>query len=109
MFRHTLPLRSSKSSTAWIARQHRDQHVKNRVSHPLNFRSRSAFKLLELDQKFDFLGPRSRDSRHGDIRVVDLGAAPGGWSQVVAWRLGWLGEVKEKGMSSASSQKEETG
>lgn len=97
MMKSTLPLRSSKSSTAWLARQHRDPHVKNRLSHPLNFRSRSAFKLLELDQKYDFLSPRSRDGKEvGDIRVVDLGAAPGGWSQVVAWRLGWLGEVKEQ-------------
>ncbi|KAK7681705.1 hypothetical protein QCA50_015052 [Cerrena zonata] len=97
MLRPTLPLRSTKSSTAWLARQHRDPHVKNRLSHPLSFRSRSAFKLLELDQKYDFLNPRHKDTGEiRDIRVVDLGAAPGGWSQVVAWRLGWLGEVEEK-------------
>ncbi|KAI0667381.1 ribosomal RNA methyltransferase FtsJ domain-containing protein [Trametes maxima] len=85
-FRPTLPAFSHKlppSSRSWLARQFRDPYVKARLSYPINFRSRSAFKLLELDKTFHFLSaPHVR-------AVVDLGAAPGGWSQVVAGKLGW--------------------
>ncbi|KAI0808169.1 ribosomal RNA methyltransferase FtsJ domain-containing protein [Fomes fomentarius] len=85
-FRPTVPLLSHKlppSSRAWLARQYRDPYVKARLSYPQNYRSRSAFKLLELDRKWGFLS-------YKDVRtVVDLGAAPGGWSQVVAAKLGW--------------------
>ncbi|EJF57691.1 S-adenosyl-L-methionine-dependent methyltransferase [Dichomitus squalens LYAD-421 SS1] len=76
---HKLP----PSSRAWLARQYRDPYVKARLSYPANYRSRSAFKLLELDHRWKFLN-------HDDVRtVVDLGAAPGGWSQVVAGKMGW--------------------
>ena len=76
---HKLP----PSSRAWLARQYRDPYVKARLSYPANYRSRSAFKLVELDHKWKFLN-------HPDVRtVVDLGAAPGGWSQVVAGKMGW--------------------
>ncbi|KAI0357073.1 23S ribosomal RNA methyltransferase [Trametes cingulata] len=85
-FRPTLPVLSKKlppSSRAWLARQFRDPYVKARLSFPINYRSRSAFKLLELDHLFHFLdAPYVRT-------VVDLGAAPGGWSQVVSGKLGW--------------------
>lgn len=82
-FRQSLPLQK-KSSSAWLARQSRDPFVKARLSSPSSYRSRSAFKLIELDQRWGrFL------SRPGVRSVVDLGAAPGGWSQVVAERLGW--------------------
>lgn len=85
-FRPTLPVASHKlppSSRAWLARQFRDPYVKARLSYPVHFRARSAFKLIELDKTFHFL-----DAPH--VRtVVDLGAAPGGWSQVVAGKLGW--------------------
>ena len=88
-FRQTLPLLTqkskSKSSKQWISRQSRDPYVKKRLSGPASYRSRSSFKLLEInDQMAGFLDQR-------DVRVVvDLGAAPGGWTQVVAEKFGWL-------------------
>jgi 23S rRNA (uridine2552-2'-O)-methyltransferase len=57
--------------------------VKKRLGSPQAYRARSAFKLIELDEKFRFL-----QQPHVSA-VVDLGAAPGGWSQVVAGKLGW--------------------
>ncbi|KAL0948181.1 hypothetical protein HGRIS_010792 [Hohenbuehelia grisea] len=84
-FRQSVPLWKSvtPSSRAWIARQYRDPYVRNRLSDPAAYRSRSAFKLLEIDEAFSFLTKPHVQS------VVDLGAAPGGWSQVVAGKLGW--------------------
>ena len=61
------------SSTRWLERQLNDPYV--RRARAENYRSRAAYKLIELDERFEFLkGVRS---------VVDLGIAPGGWSQVV--------------------------
>jgi 23S rRNA (uridine2552-2'-O)-methyltransferase len=61
------------SSTRWLERQLNDPYVKRARAE--NYRSRAAYKLLELDERFGLLkGIRS---------VVDLGIAPGGWSQVV--------------------------
>ncbi|KAG6843835.1 hypothetical protein H0H87_012717 [Tephrocybe sp. NHM501043] len=72
------------SSTAWLSRQFRDPYVKQRLSDPRAYRSRSAFKLLEIDGQWDnFL------SKPDVSAIVDLGAAPGGWSQVSAGKLGW--------------------
>jgi 23S rRNA (uridine2552-2'-O)-methyltransferase len=62
------------SSRQWLARQLNDPYV--RAAKKEGYRSRAAFKLLELDAKFHFLKPGAR--------VLDLGAAPGGWSQVAA-------------------------
>lgn len=62
------------SSRAWLQRQLNDPYVA--AARSSGYRSRAAFKLIELDQKFRFL-------RKG-ARVLDLGAAPGGWSQVAA-------------------------
>ena len=61
------------SSTRWLTRQLNDPYVK--AAKDGGWRSRAAFKLIELDQKFTLL-----KNAH---RVVDLGVAPGGWSQVV--------------------------
>lgn len=71
------------SSTRWLARQLNDPYV--REAKAKGYRSRAAFKLAELDNKFRFL-------RKGAL-VLDLGAAPGGWSQVAAERLGASGRV----------------
>ena len=61
------------SSTRWLERQLNDPYVKRAKAE--NYRSRAAYKLLELDERFGFL--------KGARAVVDLGIAPGGWSQVV--------------------------
>ncbi|HVV64706.1 MAG TPA: RlmE family RNA methyltransferase [Rhizomicrobium sp.] len=66
------------SSQRWLARQLNDPYV--RAAKQEGFRSRAAFKLIELDDKFHFLKKGAR--------VLDLGAAPGGWSQVAARRAG---------------------
>jgi 23S rRNA (uridine2552-2'-O)-methyltransferase len=61
------------SSARWLSRQINDPYVKQARAE--GWRSRAAFKLIELDEKFTLL--------RGSQRVVDLGIAPGGWSQVV--------------------------
>lgn len=61
------------SSTRWLERQLNDPYVKRARAE--NYRSRAAYKLIELDERFEFL--------RGVKSVVDLGIAPGGWSQVV--------------------------
>jgi 23S rRNA (uridine2552-2'-O)-methyltransferase len=68
----------SPSSAAWLARQLNDPYVAE--AKRLGYRSRAAFKLIELDDRFHLL-------KRG-ARVVDLGAAPGGWTQVAAKRIG---------------------
>ena len=64
------------SSTRWLERQLNDPYVKRARAE--GYRSRAAYKLLELDEKFGLLSAVQR--------VVDLGIAPGGWSQVVRKR-----------------------
>ncbi len=64
-------------STRWLERQLNDPYVKRALSE--GYRSRAAYKLIELDEKFHFL--------KGKKAVVDLGLAPGGWAQVVRKRL----------------------
>lgn len=68
----------SHSSHQWLSRQLNDPYV--RKAHAEGYRSRAAFKLVEIDDKHKIL-------KRG-ARVVDLGAAPGGWSQVAAERIG---------------------
>ncbi|KAG6373531.1 FtsJ-like methyltransferase-domain-containing protein [Boletus reticuloceps] len=75
----------SSASRSWLSRQSRDPYVKLRNASPNVYRSRSAFKLLELNAAWGSFLSRK------DVRaVVDLGAAPGGWSQVVSEKLGWI-------------------
>ncbi len=67
----------STSSARWLERQLNDPYVA--ASKREGFRSRAAYKLIEIDDKYRILKPGQR--------VVDLGAAPGGWSQVAADRV----------------------
>ena len=67
-----------QSSKLWLERQLNDPYVAQAKRE--GFRSRAAFKLIEMDDKYRFLKP--------SMTVVDLGAAPGGWSQVAAKRVG---------------------
>jgi 23S rRNA (uridine2552-2'-O)-methyltransferase len=76
-------MRRSKSSRAWLDRHVRDRYV--REARALGYRSRAAFKLLAIDA-------RDRLFRPGQL-VLDLGAAPGGWSQVAAEKVGAGGRV----------------
>jgi 23S rRNA (uridine2552-2'-O)-methyltransferase len=71
------------SSKRWLERQLNDPYV--HAARAKGFRSRAAFKIVELDDKFHFF-------RKG-ARVLDLGAAPGGWSQIAAERVGPAGRV----------------
>jgi len=75
--------RKSQSSRSWLERQLNDPYVAR--ARREGYRSRAAFKLAEIDDKARFL-------RKG-ARVIDLGAAPGGWSQIAAQRVGPAGRV----------------
>src|SRR6478752_1567539 len=66
------------SSKLWLERQLNDPYVAQAKRE--GYRSRAAYKLIEIDDKYRFLKP--------GITVVDLGAAPGGWSQIAARRVG---------------------
>lgn len=71
------------SSTRWLQRQLNDPYVQEAKRQ--GYRSRAAFKLIELDDKFKFLKKGAK--------VIDLGAAPGGWTQVALARIGDSGHV----------------
>ena len=75
--------RRKPSSRAWLERQINDPYVARAQRE--GFRSRAAFKLAEIDDKFHLL----KSGAH----VVDLGAAPGGWSEIAARRVGQGGRV----------------
>jgi 23S rRNA (uridine2552-2'-O)-methyltransferase len=75
--------RRTPSSRAWLDRQINDPYVMRAKRE--GFRSRAAYKLAEIDDKFHLLKPGKR--------VVDLGAAPGGWSEVAVRRVGASGHV----------------
>ena len=67
----------SPQSTRWLERQLNDPYVRRAKAE--GYRSRAAYKLLELDERFGII--------QGKRRVVDLGIAPGGWSQVIRRRV----------------------
>jgi 23S rRNA (uridine2552-2'-O)-methyltransferase len=74
------------SQKNWLERQLNDPYVHE--AKKLGYRSRAAFKLSEIDDKYKFLKPGGR--------VVDLGAAPGGWSQISAQRVKSVDGVGDK-------------
>jgi len=78
----TVKLRTAKGrkvgSTRWLQRQLNDPYVEEAKRR--GYRSRAAFKLTEIDDRYHFLKP--------GMVVLDLGAAPGGWSQIAAERVG---------------------
>src|SRR3990167_2592678 len=71
------------SSQRWLSRQLNDPYVQKAKT--AGYRSRAAYKLIEIDDKFKILKRGSK--------VVDLGAAPGGWTQVALERVGPKGSV----------------
>lgn len=73
----------SKSSGRWLQEHFADPYVKKSVED--GYRSRASYKLVEIDDKYRLLKPASR--------VLDLGAAPGGWTQVAAQRVGLSGFI----------------
>jgi 23S rRNA (uridine2552-2'-O)-methyltransferase len=75
--------RRKPSSTAWLSRQLNDPYVAE--ARRLGYRSRAAFKLIELDDRYRLL--------RAGARVVDFGCAPGGWTQVAVERVGASGRV----------------
>ena len=87
--RHSLSVRvktskyRKKSSNQWLERQVNDPYVAE--SKRLGYRSRAAFKLVQLDEKYHFLGKGKT--------IVDLGCAPGGWTQVAVQRNKGSGQV----------------
>ena len=78
------------SQVKWLQRQLNDPYV--RRAQLEGFRGRAAFKILELNEKFNFLIPGSK--------VVDLGCAPGGWSQVAVDLVNAIGEKKNAKIGS---------
>ena len=76
-------MKRSKSSRQWLDRHFNDDYVKR--AQKAGYRSRAAYKLLEIQQRDRLIRP--------GMRVVDLGAAPGGWSQVARDLVGEQGEV----------------
>ena len=75
--REKIKKKLKSSSKTWIARHIRDEYVKAKETQ--GYRSRSAFKLLEIDSKFKIF--------RNKIYVLDLGSSPGGWSQVLSQRI----------------------
>ena len=73
----------SKSSQKWLQEHHRDEYVKRAKID--GYRSRASYKLIEINQKDKIFKP--------GLIVVDLGAAPGGWSQVAAKLVGPGGKI----------------
>ena len=76
-------MKRSKSSRQWLKEHFDDEYVKRALKE--GYRSRAVYKLQEIDQRDKLLRP--------GMSVVDLGAAPGGWSQFAAQRVGARGQV----------------
>lgn len=91
--RHTITLlrHASQSSNLWLDRQKRDVYKK--MSRYENYRARSAYKLIQIDDKYKFLQP-------GKI-VIEAGSAPGSWTQVICERLDLVEKQKPRSTKGA--------
>ena len=70
-------MKKNKISKNWLVKQHKDPFfIKSKIQ---GYRSRSSFKLIEMDKKFKFLDRTTN--------LIDLGSSPGGWTQVVAKKI----------------------
>jgi 23S rRNA (uridine2552-2'-O)-methyltransferase len=76
-------MKKSKTSNQWVRHHEDDEYVKRARAE--GYRSRASYKLLEIDARFNMLKP--------GVTVVDLGAAPGGWCQVIRNKVGPQGRV----------------
>ena len=76
-------MKKSKTSHQWVRHHEDDEYVKRARAE--GYRSRASYKLLEIDARFHLLKP--------GLTVVDLGAAPGGWCQVIRQKVGPSGRV----------------
>jgi len=74
---------AGKSSAKWLSEHFSDPYVK--LAHKAGFRSRAVYKLAEIDERDHLL--------HQGMTVVDLGAAPGGWSQIASKKVGRNGKI----------------
>ncbi|HEV7328777.1 MAG TPA: RlmE family RNA methyltransferase [Bosea sp. (in: a-proteobacteria)] len=72
------PAKRSHSSQLWLERQLNDPYVKR--AREMGYRSRAAFKLAEMDERYKFLKPGQK--------LLDLGCAPGGWCQIASAKVG---------------------
>ena len=70
-------MKKNRISKNWLIKKHKDQFFKQSIIQ--GYRSRSAFKLMEMDQKFKFL--------YKNTNLLDLGSVPGGWSQFAAKKI----------------------
>ena len=88
-------MKKNKVSKNWLIKRHKDQFF--RQSKIQGYRSRSAFKLIEMNQKFRFL--------NNDTCLLDLGSSPGGWSQVAAKKItkGKILAIDKKPMESVNN------
>ncbi len=77
------PMSKSKTSKAWLKEHESDEYVQR--SRKDGYRSRASYKLIEIDQSVNLL--------KSGMTVVDLGASPGGWSQIAAEKVGGSGRV----------------
>ncbi len=82
-FYAVLPMKPSRTSKGWMREHLNDPWVKKAQAE--GWRSRAAFKLIQIDEKDKLI--------RAGMTVVDLGATPGGWSQVAAGRVGATGQV----------------
>lgn len=82
-FLYNISMARSKSSNAWLQEHFDDQYVKQ--SREDGYRSRAVYKLIEIQQKDQLIKP--------NMQVIDLGAAPGGWSQYAAKLVSKNGRV----------------